>query len=251
MFCTISLIDSKKRFSKNIIIKEEKIGDIEYLKVLIRKLSLLNKVEKKLKNKVDKAILSENIDLNSVNFKNLNLYDCRFYLKEVAKTTFIKIINLTEIPANKISVCVVDKNCEYSDFIYSLVDKCSVIRIVTNSIEKYSQFAEEIYSDFGMKPIITSIVDNSDIGIDLSCDEPKVWFNNYNNYVQITNKCIKIGVGFRKLVPPGINQCDFASVLQNYNDFSRLNLVDADLLLRFGKFYEINRNNIKNFLDNK
>ena len=202
-----------------------------------------------MKNKVDTAILSENID--EINFKNIKIYNCSNYLKEVSKSTFEGIINIVKIPINKLSVCVVDRDCEHPDFIYSLANKCSIIKIITNNFEKYLPFAEKIYNDFGMQPIVTSFVDDADLGIDLNSEIPKIWFNNQRNYVHITKKCVKIGIGFRKFVPTGINQCDFAGFLQNYNEFKRLKLVNADMFLRLEKLYKINAENIQNFLDNK
>ncbi len=249
MFCTISLNESKKRFSRNIIIKENTIGEVKYLNVILKKKSLLKKAEKKLKNKVDFAIVSENI--NELDFKIIKVFDSTSYLKNAAKSTFEKIIDLSNIETNKLSICVVDNNCEHPEFIYNLANKCSIIKIITQNFENYLKIADEIYSDFGMKPIVTSIIDNSDLGIDLSFNEPRIWFNSFDNYAKITKKCVKIGIGFRKLVPNGINQCDFAAVLQNYNEFNRLKLVNADMILKGDKFYKINENNIQNFLDNK
>lgn len=250
MFCTISLIESKKRFSKNLIINENKIGELTYYSVVIRKKSLLKKVEKKLKNKVDTVIVSDNIDFNEIDFKKLSIYDSSNYFKEIVKSTFKKIIGFSNIPINKLSICVIDYYCEYPEFIYDLADKCSIIKIVTKNFEKYLPFADEIYDDFGMKPIVTSIVDSADLGIDLSSKESRIWFNNYENHAFITKECVKIGIGFNKLVPKGINQCDFASVLQNYKEFNRIKFANTDTIIKSNKLYKINENNIQNFLDN-
>ena len=53
MFCTVTFEESKKRFSRNLIIENKKIGNIEFVKAVIHKPNAIKRLEKRLKNKVD------------------------------------------------------------------------------------------------------------------------------------------------------------------------------------------------------
>ena len=249
MFCTLSLQESKKRFHKNLIIEECKIGDIEFLKIVVYKKTAVKKLEKKLKNKVDTVILSDN--LKDLQFKKLKVYNNDAFIKSIAKYTFKNIMKLSKIPTNKLTICITDKECDFSDFVYSLATHATVIKIITDATEKYKDLSEKIYNDFGMLLILTSLAENADLGINFNTDNPRIWFNSPENFAELTKKCVKIGAGLRGYVPKGISECDFAGILRQYNDFRRLKLLHADVMVKNNKFYKINRENIKNFLDNK
>lgn len=246
MFCTINYIETKKRFSRNLKIEKKNIGEIDFLKITVYKKSTLKRVDKKLKNKVDLAIVSDNI--KDYNFNNFNVYNNDKYLINIAKITFKQILKISKIKPEELIICVVDRECEHPDFVRTLVNKAKIIKVATNSIDKYLTVSEGIIEDFGVGLVISSSIQNADIGIVLD-NEPKIWFNNYSNTFLLNKKCIKIGAGLRKFVPVGISECDFAGVLHEYTEFKRLKLLNASALFKSGKYFEINEINIKNFLD--
>lgn len=249
MFCTLTLKTERKRFCRNLIIKERKIGNITFYEAVAYKKSAIKKLEKKLKGKADTVLLSEN--LKDVNFKKLKVYNNNIFLRNVSIYTFKNIIKLSKIPTNKLTICIVDKDCEYKEFVTSLSSHAAIIKIVTNKKEEYQILSDKIYEEYGMNLIISDKCDNADLGIDFDNVFPEIWFNSPNNCVILNNECVKIGVGLKKYVPQGINECDFAGVLKDYREFKRLRLLHADVLLKNKKFYKINRDNIKKFLDNK
>lgn len=248
MFATLDFCKSKKRLSKNIRIEQKNIGEIEFLAITCYKKINCKKIERKLKNRVDTIILSDKID--NVDFENISVYNNEKYLKTISIYTFKNIIKLSGIPSNKLTVCLVDKNGMFADFAYSLANNASVVRIVTERQEFYNDVIERIYDDFGMKPIISNEIINSDLGLDLNGEEPRIWFNSPDNFVLINKDCVKLGAGLKKYVPKGINQCDFAGVIHRYKDFKRLKLLNADVMIKNNGIYKINKDNIKNFLDN-
>ena len=248
MFATLTFLKSKKRLCKNIRIEEKHIGDIEYLNVVCFKKINKKKIEKKLKNKVDTIILAENI--NNIEFENIKVYNSDKYLKIISIYTFKNIIRLSNIPLNKLSVCLIDKKGLFADFAYSLANSASIIKIVTDKPEFFIEIKNKIYDDFGMEPIITNEMSDADLGLDLSDSIPKIWFKTPKNFVTIDKSCVALGAGLKKYVPKGINQCDFAGVLQKYKDFRRLKLLNAQVMIKNNGIYKINRDNIKNFLDN-
>ena len=247
MFCTLTYQATKKRFHKNLKIENKTIGEVEYLKAVCYKQIKPSKIENKIKSKVDTIILSSN--LSHLEFKNIKIYNDDTFFKNIAISTFKKIISYSNIPANKLTVCLVDKNCNYADFSIYIAKRASVLKIITEN-EKYNDISEKIYDECGMKPIITSSYENCDLGFNLDCENPRVWFKSQDNFAEITKHCVNIGIGLKSLVPKGINPCDFASALQEYNSFKRLRLLEADLMKKNEKYYKINFNNIKNFLDN-
>jgi len=247
MFCTVNFVETKKRFSKNFRIEKNKIGEIEFLKVTIYKESALKKIDKKLKSKVDLAIVSENI--KDYNFNNFETYNNDNYLIDIAKYTFKCIIKMSNINPNLLSICVVDKQCKHPDFVRSLVNKAKIVKVCTNSFDKYLSVSEGVLDDFGVDLILSSSIKNANLGIVLE-NEPKIWFNDYSNIFLLNKKCVRIGAGLKKFVPTGISECDFAGVLHKYNEFKRLKLLNANTLCMNGKYYELNEYNIKNFLDN-
>lgn len=249
MFCTLCLEESKKRFCRNLKIEEKQIGEITFLKATVHKKSAIKKFEKKLKNKADTVILSEN--LKDYQFKNLKVYNNNYFIKNIAKYTFKNIIRLSKIPPNSLTVCIKDSKFEFSELVYSLANSANVIKIITNNFAEYTAICEKIYEDFGMELIITDKVESADLGIDFDCENPRIWFNNPENYAEITKKCVKLSAGLKSYVPKGISECDFAGILQNYKEFKRLKLLHADLMLKNDKFFKINYDNIKNFLDIK
>lgn len=249
MFCTLVLEESKKRFCRNLKIEEKQIGEIAFIKVTAHKKSALKKIEKKLKGKADTIILSEN--LKDFHFNKINVYKNDLFLKSIAKYTFKNIIKLSKIPPNSLSVCIKDSDCEFSDFVYSLANSSNTIKIITDNKEKYEIICNKIYDDFGMNPIISKDFEGVDLGVDFDSENPKIWFKNPKNYAEITKKCVHLSAGLKGYVPKGISECDFAGVLKEYKIFRRLNLLHADLILKNNKFYKINQDNIKNFLDIK
>ncbi len=246
MFCTINYIETKKRFSKNYKIKIEKIGEVEYYNVTIFKKTAIKKIEKKLNDKVDFAIISDN--LKEIEFEKFNIYNNNEFLNNIAEYTFKMIIKLSGIEINELSISIVDTECKHPEFVRSLVRKASILKVATNSIDKYLTVSEGILNDFGTSLVISSTVNSGDIGI-IFGETPKIWFKSYENIYSINKNCVKIGVGLRRFVPQGINECDFAGLLQRYNDFKRLKLLNATTLCRNGKYFVINEYNIKNFLD--
>lgn len=249
MFCTLCLEESKKRFCRNLKTEEKQIGNIAFIKATIHKKSAIKKFEKKIKNKADTVILSEN--LKGYQFKNLKVYNNDFFIKNIAKYTFKNIVRLSKIPPNSLTVCIKDSKFEFSELVYSLAVSTNVIKIITKNFAEYNIISEKIYDDYGMELIISDSVENADLGIDFDCENPKIWFNTPENYVEITKKCVKLSAGLKGYVPKGISECDFAGMLQNYQEFKRLKLLHADVMLKNDKFFKINYDNIKNFLDNK
>lgn len=247
MFCTLTLEERKKRFCRNLIIEEKQIGEIKFIKATAYKRSSIKRLEKKLKDRVDMIILSDN--LKDLKFKKLKVYNNRDYIKRIAMYTFTNIIRLSKIPANQLSICITDKACEFSDYIFSIANKVAIIRIVTNNIDEYAIVSDKIYNDYGMSPIILNKEEKSDLGIIFDYENPRIWFNAPENYSEITPKCIKLGAGLKGFVPKNINEADFAGVLKDFKDFRRLNLLNADLIFKNNKYFKINSNNIKNFLD--
>ena len=248
MFGTLCFKETKKRFKKCIRIEEKNIGEVDFLQVTCFKKLNSKKIEKKLKKRIDTIILSDNI--SGIQFERIAVYNNTDFLKTIATYTFKNIIRLSGIPSNKLSVCLIDKKGEFTSFAYSLANCASVVKITTDNDEKYNEIAENIYDDFGMNPIISKEISSADLGLDLSENIPKIWFNCPENFAEINKSCVKLGAGLRSYVPKGINQCDFAGVLQNYKDFKRLKLLNADVMIKNKKIYKINKENIKNFLDN-
>ncbi len=249
MFATINLEKTKKRLKKSVKIEESKIGEVEFLKVTLFKELSPKKIERKLKNKVDTVILSESLSNNS--FNKIKVYDSVDFIKNISAYTFMKIIKLSKIKANDLSVCVVDKKGDYTDFVKSLVKKASLIKIITQNDKDYLTLADEIYDEYGVQLIFSDDIGNCNLGINLDVSNPIIWFNCVKNYAKITKRCIKIGAGLSSSVPKGIFECDFAGILKEYRDFRRLNLITADYFEKDNFLYEINCKNIKNFLDIK
>lgn len=249
MFCTITFEKTKKKFRKNIRIENKSVGSVEYLKVTCFNKINTKKLEKKLSKTTDKIVLSDNI--KDISFNKIEIYDNTDFLKNIAVLTFKNIINMTKIPTNKLSLSVTDKKARFTDFVYSLSKKASVIKVSTESLSEYETECKYIYEDFGMQPIISENVLEADLGIDLDKTNPIIWFNTPENYVEITKECVKLGAGLKSYVPKGISECEFAGLLKDYRDFKRLNLITAELMKKNGKFYKINHENIKNFLDNE
>ncbi len=247
MFATINFEKSKKRLKKSIKIEKLKIGKIDYLKVNVFKEIPAKKIERKLKNKVDTVLLSKN--LSDLEFSKLKVYDSTDFIRKASAYTFIKMIKLSKLKANSISVCVVDKKGEFTDFVKDLVNKASLIKVITQNDKKYLALSDEIYDEYGVQLIFSDDISNCDFGINLDVSTPIIWFNCVKNYVKITKNCIRIGAGLKGKVPKGIYECDFAGILSEYQEFKRLNLITADCFERNDLLYEINCKNIKNFLD--
>ena len=248
MFCTINLVETKKRFSRNVVITNESIGELSFLKVVIYKKSALKKVEKRLKSKVKFAIVSKNI--KDYDFEYLKIYNNDEYLINIAKHTFKYILKLMSLNPKDISVCVVDRECKHPEFVASLANRAGIVKVVTNDIDKYLTVSDSVLEDFGTSLVVKTTVSDTDFGIDLN-ETPYFWFGTKENCFELTNECVKIGSGFRKFVPQGISQCDFAGAIHKFREFKRLKLLNSDLLFKNGKYYEINKNNIKKFLDNR
>ncbi len=247
MFATVNLVKSKKRLRKSIKIEKCRVGEVEFIKVTLYKELPSKKIERKLKNKADTVVLSEN--LSHLEFNRINVYDSVEFIKSISVYTFIKIINLSKIEANNLAVCVVDKKGKYTDFIKTLVNKASLVKIITQNEQDYLNLSDEIYEEYGVQLIFSDEISNCDLGINLDVSNPIIWFNSVKNYVKITKNCIKIGAGLCGQVPKGIYECDFAGMLKGFKDFRRLNLITADYFEKDNRLYGINCKNIKNFLD--
>lgn len=250
MFATITLKSINKRFKKSFKIEKKKIGETEFLKVTLYKRISDRKLEKKLKNKVDTVILSDN--LRGLNFKTINISNSDNFIKKTACYTFSDIIKLSGENANRITVCIIDKYGEYRWFVKGLVDKASVIKVITENLEDYTALSSEIYEEKGAELILTDDNEKCDIGMNLDVKKPYIWIKNTDNRIYISKDCIKLSQGISGVVPQDIYECDFANILREYKEFKRLNLISADCYEKNGYLYRVNSVNINElFAENK
>lgn len=249
MFATVTLKKSSKKLRKSYKIEKKVIGETEFVNMFLYKQISSKKIEKKLKNKVDRIILSEK--LKNLKFDRLDVSDSTEYLNRVLSNTFFDIIKLSGISPAELTVCVTDRYGENTDFVKRLVEKSAIIKIITENKNDYSALSTEIYSEFGTELVFSNREDYCKIGINFDLDTKLIWFKNPKNSIEISKNCIKLSNGISSFVPKGIYDCDFANELRAYREFRRLNFISAEYYKKNGYLFKINQSNIEELFNEK
>lgn len=246
MFAMVTLKKSNKKLRKSYKIEKKFIGDVEFIKMTLFKEISAKKIERKLKNRVDKVILSGN--LKNLNFEKMKVSDSSDFQKRIITNTFFDILSLSGLSPNRLTVCVNDRDGKNIDFVKKLVDKAVIIKVITDNKEDYSLLSSEVFEEFGTELVFSDNQKNCKIGIDFDSEKPIIWFNNPGNAIEISKDCIKLSSGISAIVPKGIYECDFANELKENIEFKRLNLISASFYKKNGFLYKFNSANVRGLL---
>ena len=158
-------------------------------------------------------ILSDNLESTCI--KSYELSD---FLLKININTVIALVCASRVPINKREITFIDENAKHIGLARLLVDNFFVITIITNQIEEYTSFKNDMMEQLGAIVLIknkpdakSKILISSDIG---SMGNLKIGIHNYS--------CFDID-SIDIAIPHNVNKLKFIGALYEINNQKQYN----------------------------
>ena len=141
------------------------------------------------------------------------------------RNTVVSIIKRSGRELRKMRVCLYDPLGRSADFAMTLLRLVGTVQIITMRTRGYKERFRTAIEEVGAEPVITSGSPETaqfdllaaPFGINENphdkCGSPALYIDNIFNKYILTPDCVALPSAFKKGLPPGISECDFAAAL--------------------------------------
>lgn len=144
--------------------------------------------------------------------KEIGFFKSNILYNKAFQNTLIQILNNNKLNIKPQHIAVCDKKGIYTDFASRLIPYASKLTVVTENKEKYMDLCDHILESTGLCISVLSDFDNAKIKIDTERNLMSVDLK--TEFVNVCNgEELMVNDMYKKLLPQGIDECDFYSAL--------------------------------------
>lgn len=240
MFCVLTAESGKRRRGMPTY-RKPKIMHIEYgdshydiIRTKVKKGKInLSAAEKAIEGRP----VIKQVDINLPTDSSIRLFDSRRYRQHLEISTSLEVLKLAGKFKRSISVALIDRDGGFCGCLAPLMILSNEVYIITNDIDRYSQYANECFAAFGAAPIVTDGYGAADkcsvvfspAGVGLF-DRDKVVFAPKKECWHIDSGCIAAIDG----CAAGVDKIDFAGALYELCGISRMGSMTASFMTANG-----------------